>query len=69
MDIAKTIKTLSVIKDIPLYIVAQRMGITRQNLYNKISKNNFSLQSLEAAAAVLGCRVVLIDNETGKIYE
>lgn len=47
--------------------LATAIGTTRQNLANKMSRDNFSAQELCVIGAVLGVKLVLRDN-TGKEY-
>ncbi len=48
--------------------LAQRMGESRQNLSNKLSRDNFSEKELHAIAKELNCtfRAEFIFNDTGE---
>jgi transcriptional regulator with XRE-family HTH domain len=49
--------------------LAKTMGVTRQNISNKISKNNFSENEMKKIAEILNCKYespVIIMNDTGE---
>ena len=48
--------------------IADLTGQSRQNLSNKLKRDNFSVAELQRLAAALGCSVNIcfIDNETGE---
>lgn len=46
--------------------LAAQLGVASQNLNRKIVRNTLSAQELVDAAEVLGCRVVLLDNDSNE---
>ena len=55
-------------RDITLTQLAETLGTTRQNLSNKLSRDNFSEKELLAIAEALGCtyEAKLIMKDTGE---
>ena len=68
MNMAKTIRKICIDKDISLSMLADRTGQSLPNLSNKIAKDNFTVQQLEAIAAALDCslKIDFIDNAPSK---
>lgn len=66
--IAKPLKMAMIDKDIKQSQIADRLGVSRQTLYNSLSNDNLTFNRAAAIAEILNCKIVLIDNETGKIY-
>lgn len=57
-------------KGIMLADVALATGQSRQNLSNKLTRNNFTEAELVAIADAIGCRfeTAFVDKETGEKY-
>ena len=68
MTISEKIRILAMRKKIDLQDIAAATGQSRQNLSNKMRRNNWTEEQARQAAAVLGCTVdvVFTDNETGE---
>lgn len=69
MDLKTYIKMCCVkCGDINITELANRTGISRQNICNKSAKNKFSNEDLEKIAEALNCTLEIrfIDKETGK---
>lgn len=64
------IKILMKRKGMTLGALAEASEQTRQNLSNKMGRNNFSEKELRALASALGCDVAItfIDRETGEQF-
>lgn len=48
--------------------LAVAVGKDKQYIYNALHRDSFSYEMVVQIADVLGCDVVLMDRETGKIY-
>lgn len=68
MTAGEKLKIIMKRKDISMGKMAEETGQTRQNLSNKMSRDNFSEQELIKMAAVLGCTVeIRFINENGEV--
>lgn len=47
--------------------LAQKIGITRQNLNNKLSRDNFTAKELDKICKAIGLKLVAVD-KNGKDY-
>lgn len=49
--------------------LARRMGVSPQNLHNKMKRDNFTEKDLNEIAAVLGCtfRTEFVMDDTGEV--
>ena len=47
--------------------LAQKIGITRQNLNNKLSRDNFTSKELDKICKAIGLKLVAVD-KNGKDY-
>lgn len=65
-EVTKYIKRCLEIQEITSAELAERLGITRQNLWNKFRRNNMKISDMENIACVLGCRLQIdfIDKRT-----
>lgn len=65
-EVTKYIKKCLEIQEVTSAELAERLGITRQNLWNKFRRNNMKISDLENIAYVLGCRLQIdfIDKRT-----
>lgn len=54
MNIEKEIKKILIEKDMLLKDLAEKLGVSYQNLYNKMQRNNFRVSELEEILNVLG---------------
>lgn len=57
MNISKKIKLLCAINDITVCDLSEKMGHTKQNLYQKLFRNRFKVSDLEKIAEILNCDV------------
>ncbi len=55
-------------KDIKQGDLAEQLHITKQNLSNKMSRDNFSTIELVEIADVLGMQLIMKDKESGQEY-
>ena len=68
MTAGEKIKIIMKRKGISMGKMAEETGQTRQNLSNKMTRDNFSEQELIKMAAVLGCTVeIRFINESGEV--
>lgn len=67
LSIGEKIKVVMDRRGITLTSLAEKIGTTRQNLSNKLSRDNFSEKEIRAIAEALGCtyEAKLIMNDTG----
>jgi len=56
MGMSEKIRILLIKKNSNVADLAKRMGTVPSNLYNKLSRDNFSEKDLQEIARVLGCR-------------
>lgn len=54
MNIEKEIKKILIEKDMLLKDLAEKLGVSYQNLYNKMQRNNFRVSELEEILNALG---------------
>lgn len=56
-------------KNITVTELSEKIGTTRQNMTNKLNRNNFSEKDLREIAGALGCDLVLCfkDKESGEV--
>ena len=54
MNIEKEIKKILIEKDMLLKDLAEKLGVSYQNLYNKMQRNNFRVSELEEILSALG---------------
>ena len=47
--------------------LAQKIGITRQNLNNKLSRDNFTAKELDKICKAIGLKLIAVD-KNGKDY-
>ena len=68
MTISEKNRVIARRKKIDLTTLAAKTNQTRQNLSNKLTRNNWTEDQARAAASALGCSFdpVFIDNETGE---
>lgn len=68
MTPTEKIKVLLDRKKMTIGTLADVTGQTRQNLSNKLKRDNFSYNELKAIAAALGCTldITFIDNESSE---
>ena len=68
LSIGEKIKVMMDRRGITLTNLAERLGTTRQNLSNKLSRDNFSEKEIRAIAEALGCtyEAKLIMTDTGE---
>ena len=57
MDIAKEIKKILIDKDMTLTDLAEKLGITQQNVSAKLKKNDMRISEIEKILGVLGYKL------------
>ncbi|MBQ7596235.1 MAG: helix-turn-helix transcriptional regulator [Clostridia bacterium] len=68
MTAAEIVEEILVSKGITKTVLANELGITKQNLSNKFSRDNFTIQDLEKIAKILQSEIVFkSDNKDYKI--
>ena len=69
LSTTEMIRLLAKRKGVPVGYIADCLGHTRQNLSNKMRKNEFKVAELEQIASAVGCHLELhfVDNATGNI--
>ena len=67
---AERIKVICKRKGITMSSIADATGQSRQNLANKLARNNFTESELQLIARAIGCtcEITFIDGETGERY-
>lgn len=55
LSIGEKIRVLMKRRDMSISTLAEKLGTTRQNLSNKLSRDNFSEREIEAIAEALDC--------------
>ena len=67
LSVAEMIRLLAKRKGVTVGFIADGLGHSRQNLSNKLRKNEFKVSELEEIATAVGARVELhfVDNKTG----
>lgn len=68
MSIKGTVKTILDDKNISQVELAEKIHITKQNLSNKMNRDNFSTLELVEIADALDMQLILKDNSSGKEY-
>ena len=68
LTIGEKIKVILNRRGMTLGALAEKLGQSRQNLSNKMSRNNFTEKEIKEMAAALDCsfEAVLIMNDTGE---
>ena len=68
ITVGEKIRTLMARRKISITELAQKSGQSRQNLSNKLHRNNFSEQEIARLCEVLDCRfdIVFTMNDTGE---
>lgn len=59
LTISEQIKIICKRKGVTLSALAKSTNQSRQNLYNKLNNNNFTVQDLELIAKVLECDLIV----------
>ena len=67
---AEKIRILLKRKNMSITVLAEKIGTTRQNLTNKLSRDNFTEKDLKEIAAALDCiyKSSFITNDTNEIF-
>ena len=68
MSAKGVINTITEKKNIKQQDLAEQLHITKQNLSNKMSRDNFSTIELVEIADVLGMQLIMKDKESGQEY-
>lgn len=57
MDIAKEIKKILIDKDMTLTDLAEKLGVTQQNVSAKLKKNDMRISEIEKILGILGYKL------------
>lgn len=68
MNINEIIKILCIKRGATIAQLSIALGNSRQNLFNKMYRNNMKLSDLEKVLSLLNAEIVIIDKETGKPF-
>ena len=70
LSMAEKIKVIMNRRGVTISQLAERTGQSRQNISNKMNRDNFDERELEKIAAALGCTVTitLTMNDTGETF-
>ena len=63
-DIDKIVRTLCVLKDVSVAELSVKLGGSKQNLFNKLYRNDIKLSDLDKIAESLGMELQFVDKET-----
>lgn len=68
LTVAEKIRVLLTRRDMNLYELSDALDISRQNLSNKMKRNNFTENDIKEIANVLGCdfEINFVDKESGE---
>lgn len=68
LTVAEKIRILLTRRDMNLYELSDALGISRQNLSNKMKRDNFTENDIKAIANILGCdfEISFIDKISGE---
>ena len=67
INVQETIKILCVKRRMSITALAEKLGTTKQNLYNKMHRNNMKISELEKIMDVLNCNMeIIITDKTSK---
>ncbi len=68
MNINETIKILCIKRGTTIARLSVALGNSKQNLFNKMYRNNMKLSDLEKILSLLNAELVIIDKETGQPF-
>ena len=68
MTVSNIIKDVLKDKDMTQTELATLLGSTRQNLNNKMSRDNFTIKEISSIADVLGLTIIIKTNNSSKEY-
>lgn len=68
MGAAKQIRMAILDKDLKQTDIAEALGKPLQSFYNMLCRDTMSYAFVQEVADVLGCDVMLVDRESGKMY-
>lgn len=68
MNVNEIIKILCIKRGTTIAQLSVKLGNSKQNLFNKIYRNNMKLSDLEKILSLLNAEIVIIDKETGKPF-
>lgn len=69
MGARRKIKKILIDKGIKQADLAQATGRTAGTLSNMLSKDNMTYATVEDILRVMHCKIVFIDEDTGKVYD
>lgn len=68
MGVSKAIKQLMQERNMKVKELADAMGLSAQNMSNKLYRDNFSYNEVAKIADILNCDVKIITRDTGKEF-
>lgn len=68
MSVKGTIKNILIDKELKQTELAEQINITKQNMSNKMTRDNFSTLELVEIADALNMKLILKNNDDGKEY-
>ena len=68
LSVAEQTKIILKRRNMTIAQLSDKLNVSRQNLSNKLSRNNFDEKDIKSIAAALGCNVdiVFIDKSSGE---
>ena len=68
LSVAEQTKIILKRRNMTIAQLADKLNVSRQNLSNKLSRNNFDEKDIKAIAEALGCNadIVFIDKSSGE---
>ena len=69
MNISEIIKILCIKRNISVAELSVKMGFSKQNLFNKLYRNDMKVSDFEKVFAALGCdlKINVIDKKTKEV--
>lgn len=68
MNVNEIIKILCIKRGTTIAQLSVKLGNSKQNLFNKMYRNNMKLSDLEKILSLLNAEIVIIDKETVKPF-
>ena len=65
MNLSETIKILCIKRNITIAELSSKMGFSKQNLYNKLYRNDMKVSDFEKTLELLNAEIRIFDKETG----
>lgn len=65
MNLSETIKILCIKRNITIAELSSKMGFSKQNLFNKLYRNDMKVSDFEKTLELLNAEIRIFDKETG----